>query len=352
MFRLIQLSVVYYFLLLFSININAQSTAREKSRDYIYFKSGGFLKGTISRNMDKHGIGVKSELGAELFYDFCEIRRIVRKPPLKELMDSSYTEIGITYGLPGIINFTFGHWFKRTGIRISGMYYNENFAAIQLHAGYKLHDNNRQRHSIGFSYGRVGSTVDNGNLGYAGLVYSYTGPPLNIKKKHHGWFVEIGYGRYFETGSEAHKSKGAFGVIFQAGYVHRFIKHAPRYEVIPIPKCPKPPKKKKIKRPKIKKVIVRKKIKNVTVRTKTKEIIVRPKIVDPKKIPDPHPCPECPEIKPCPECPKCPATVSLDSLNNPNNVSVNKPDILLSIRDNGFPDGDIVSLELNGERIL
>ena len=227
--------------------IFSQSTAYEKSRDYIYLKHGQFIKGTISKNMDKHGIGIKSELGAELFYDFCEIKRIIRKPALKQLLDSSYAEIGITYGLPGIVNFNFGQWFGRTGIRLSGMFYNENFAGMELHVGYKLVDNNRQRHSIGLSYGRSGSLVDDGGIGYAGIVYNYTGPPLSIRKKHHGWFAAIGYGRYFGTGGEASANDGSFGPILQLGYMHRFIEHAPRYEVIPFPECPKPPKKKREK---------------------------------------------------------------------------------------------------------
>ena len=88
------------------------------------------------------------------------------------------------------------------------------------------------------------------------------------------------------------------------------------------------------------------------VRPKIKNMIVRPKIVDPKKIPNLPACPDCPEIKPCPDCPKCPATVSLDSIKSVKKMTVNKPEILLRIRDNGFPDGDIISLELNGEIIL
>lgn len=276
-----------------------------------------------------------------------------------ELLDSSYAEIGLTYGLPGIINFNVGHWFGRTGVRFSGMFYNEHFAGMELHVGYKLFDNNRQRNSIGFSYGRLGSTVDDGGIGYAGLVYNYTGPPLAIRKRHHGWFVAVGYGRYFQTGNESFRDNGSFGPILQIGYMHRFIKHAPRYEVIPFPKCPKPPKKKKEKRPKIKKIIVREKIK--VVRPRIKNIVVRPKIVDPKKIPDPPPCPTCPEVVPCPECienvpcpecPECASVILLDSLDEVKNITVKNKDIVLSIRDNGFPDGDIVSIELNGEVVL
>ncbi|MEO1259947.1 MAG: hypothetical protein AAFZ15_14230 [Bacteroidota bacterium] len=348
--QIFSLILTFSFLFLQSITFS-QSTAHEKSRDYVYFKHGGFIKGTITKNMDKHGIGVRSELGAELFYDFCEIRRIIRKPPLLQLLDSSYTELGLTYGLPGILNFNIGHWFGRTGVRVSGMYYGEDFAGIQLHVGYKLSDNNRQRHSVGFSYGRMGSLAnEGGGLGYAGLVYNYTGPALAIKRRHHAFFAEIGYGRYFETGNEGADGVASFGPILQVGFLHRFVPHAPRTEHIPIPRCPKPPKKKKQKRPKIKKVIVREK--NVIVRSKVKNIIVRPKIVDPEKVPDPPTCPDCPATKPCPDCPKCPATVSPDSIENPVEVSVKESNILLRIRDNGIPDGDIISLELNGEIIL
>lgn len=60
---------------LFVNGIFSQSTAQENSRDYIYLNHGQFIKGTISKNMNKHGIGIKSELGAELFYDFCEIKK-------------------------------------------------------------------------------------------------------------------------------------------------------------------------------------------------------------------------------------------------------------------------------------
>ena len=340
--------IFYLFLLQFTIisSVFAQNTAKEDSRDYLKMKDGSVVIGTITDMTDSTGLSLTTELGGNLFIPYHGIKRGFRKPPFQDLTNVAYSELGITYGLPGGINFVFGHWFKKAGFRLSGMYWNENFVAFQLHAGYKILDNNRHRHSAGISIGRIGGTADNSDgVGYAGLVYSYTGPPLKLAKKHHAWFAEIGYGRYFPSNWTENSGSGSNGPIIQIGYVYRFIPHAPRVEIIPIPKKQRP-KIIKMKRPKRAKII-------------KKKIIVKHNLI--KIIPDKKPA-ECPEDEPCPECPP-----QLDSLQNQSitidsfaiyqqvkaqiaESKISKTYIL--IRDSGHPDGDIVSLKWNGELVL
>lgn len=342
--------IFYLFLLqlTFISSVFAQNTAKEDSRDYLKMKDGSVVIGTITDMTDSTGLSLTTELGGNLFIPYHGIKRGFRKPPFQDLTNVAYSELGITYGLPGGINFVFGHWFKKAGFRLSGIYWNENFAAFQLHAGYKILDNNRHRHSAGFSIGRIGgNNYGDDGVGYAGLVYSYTGPPLKLAKKHHAWFAEIGYGRYFRSDWIENPSRGSNGPIIQLGYVYRFIPHAPRVEVIPIPKKPRPKivkvKMKRAKRPKVIK----------------KRVVVKHNLI--KIVPDKKPA-KCPENEPCPKCPP-----PLDSLQNRGVVvdsmaiyqavmakiaeeKVSKTYIL--IRDSGYPDGDVVSLKWNGELVL
>ncbi len=313
--------------------LSAQNTAKESSRDYVVLKRGKTVVGEIVHMDDSIGLQLKTELGGDIFVPYKDIRRAFRKPTFTNLKDSSYAEIGITFGLPGGINFVAGYWFKNAGIRLSGMYYDENAMGFQLHAGLKLFDNNRERHSVGVSYGKVGDfTNAENNINYLGLTYSYTGPPLKLAKKHHIWFVELGYGKYFSNATSEGLDDSVFAPIMQIGYVHRFIKHAARVEVIPIPKMPKP---KRPRRPRIirKREVIRKKV--------VKNVIRKGR--------------PCPEPKPCPKCMEAPIVDSLQIykhfLSKKKKQADSKKTYIL-VRDNGFPDGDVISIKWNGQLVL
>ena len=324
--------------------IFTQNTAKEESRDYLQMKDGRVVIGTITDMKDSSGLSITTELGGNLFIPYHGIKKGFRKPPFQDLTEVAYPELGVTFGTPGMFNFVFGYWFKKAGFRFSGMYYDKNFAAFQLHTGYKILDNNRHRHSIGISTGRMGRADSKNGIGYAGLVYSYTGPPFSLAKRHHAWFAEVGYGRYFPTNKTERSSAGWNAPILQVGYVYRFIPHAPRVEVIPIPKKQRPIIV-KMKRPKRAKVI-------------RKKTIVKHNLI--KIIPNNKPA-DCPEKEPCPECPpvvdSLQQSVMIDSLAIYQQVKARMEESKISktyllIRDSGHPDGDIVSLKWNGELVL
>ncbi|GJM33404.1 MAG: hypothetical protein DHS20C18_24050 [Saprospiraceae bacterium] len=293
--------------------IFAQDDYFSTTTDYVFRRDGKVLRGQILNMTNKEGLTMKTMLGAEVFFPYKEIRKIIRKPAVQNIIDKSYLELGLTYGTPAGLNMVVGYWHGRTGVRLSGMVYS-GFTALQLHLGLKLSETTRRRHSIGLSFGNYSFKGQQEGFHYIGPVYNYTGAPFNIKILHNSWFVEIGYVYGFGSGDEI-GGGGSFPIV-QTGFVHRFVPNAPRNERLPVPKFPAP-----------------------------------------------EPCPTCPDPEPCPACPECPVVAAPipkkvseaelgRKVNTPENILVNQSEIVMSIRDNGIPDNDEVSLLFNGEWIL
>ena len=128
-----------------------------------------------------------------------------------KLQRKSYFELGLLGGMPAYINLTTGYYYKHIGFRISGGYINENSNGFQCNLNYKISDNYKIRHNIGVA---IGNSQDTGcNYCYVGPVYD-----LTYKKI----FIELGISKVFDVRS-GDFSELPYWVLFQMGYVHRFL---------------------------------------------------------------------------------------------------------------------------------
>jgi hypothetical protein len=62
----------------------------------------------------------------------------------RDLKHESYPELGLLFSLP-IISPAFGYWFGPYGVRVSGMYLEEDLNEFHLNLGYKRLDNERKQ---------------------------------------------------------------------------------------------------------------------------------------------------------------------------------------------------------------
>ena len=129
----------------------------------------------------------------------------------KSLKEKSYVETGLLGGMPACFNLTAAYHYKPIGIRVSGGYLNDNSNGIQFNLNYKISDNYKIRHNIGIAVGRSQDT---------GCDFCYAGPVYDLTYKR--IFVELGVGKVFEV-RRGDFSDLPYWVIFQVGYVHRFL---------------------------------------------------------------------------------------------------------------------------------
>ena len=98
----------------------------------------------------------------------------------------SYLELGITVGL--IVHPGVGYWWGRKGIRLSGMYLNEEHYECHLNFAYALSDSGKVQQSINLLTSRVVGSDP-------GADYNYTATGVAYSVNYHGFFLEIGLGR-------------------------------------------------------------------------------------------------------------------------------------------------------------
>ncbi len=89
----------------------------------------------------------------------------------RDLKFESYPELGIVSSLQ-IISPALGYWFGPYGVRVSGMYSNEELYEFHLNLGFKRLDNEKKQRSINILLSRIkgfdpGADYDSTSLGVA-----------------------------------------------------------------------------------------------------------------------------------------------------------------------------------------
>ena len=134
---------------------------------------------------------------------------------LKDLKNISYPEIGLSAS-PLLI---FGYWFGPIGIRLSGIYRNENYNEAHLNLGYKFSDNEKTQKSINLLSGSIIGS-DRGadyNYTYLGVAYG-----LNFSiKQYRGFFIEIGMAKVLHD-HLGNLKDDPFVPCGTFGYIYRF----------------------------------------------------------------------------------------------------------------------------------
>lgn len=95
----------------------------------------------------------------------------------------SYMELGIT--VSAIVHPSIGYWWGRKGLRVSGMYYDDDHYEYHLNMGYVLFNTEKAQHSVNL----LTSWVVGSDPG-ADYHYGATGLAYGMNRK--GFFFEIG----------------------------------------------------------------------------------------------------------------------------------------------------------------
>ena len=97
--------------------------------------------------------------------------------------EQSYLELGVAAST--LIQPSIGYWWGRTGVRLTGMYLNEDHHEFHLYIGYGLYDSEKVQHSINLLTSWVVGSDPGADYRYAatGIAYGF-----NYK----GLFLEIG----------------------------------------------------------------------------------------------------------------------------------------------------------------
>jgi len=151
-----------------------------------------------------------------LFLIFCSC------PSAKNLLNTSYSELGITLGTPCGLNLAAGNWHGRFGIKATGMFYAPGVYGLQTTLGFKLSDSHKIRHGVGLAFGSM--QLEYTDWMSAGIVYN-----MNVK----GFFFEAGLavGRFTEESFYIHgdyfyscsSSSTSPHLLLQIGYIHRLL---------------------------------------------------------------------------------------------------------------------------------
>ena len=126
--------------------------------------------------------------------------------------EKTYPELGLVVGMPAFINVLGGYWFEPVGLRLSGMYLNNNTNGLQINLGYKVSEKLEKRHIIGLAFGK---SQDQGS------DYYYLGPTYDFYKNK--FFLEAGISKIMHV-NRGDFSSLPFWIIFQIGYVYNFKK--------------------------------------------------------------------------------------------------------------------------------
>ncbi len=136
----------------------------------------------------------------------------------KNLKNISYPEIGLTTSSL-LICPNLGYWFGPIGIRLSGMYQNENHNEAHLNLGYKLSDNEKTQHSINLLSGEIIGSDPGADYYYTYLGVAYG---LNFSiKEYRGFFIEIGMAKVLHD-HLGNLKDDPFVPCGTFGYIYRF----------------------------------------------------------------------------------------------------------------------------------
>ena len=125
----------------------------------------------------------------------------------------SYPELGITTSFL-LIHPSIGHWWGRTGLRLTGMYVNKDHHEFHLNIGYAFSDSAKVQQSINLLTSWVAGSDPGADYRYGATGIAYS---LNYR----GFFLEIGLARPWrdDIGNLAHDPVVPCGYW---GYIYRF----------------------------------------------------------------------------------------------------------------------------------
>ncbi|WP_189613447.1 hypothetical protein [Saccharospirillum salsuginis] len=95
----------------------------------------------------------------------------------------SRAEVGIL--VSSLVKPSIGYWWGRTGLRVSGMHWNEGHYEYHVNLGYALWDANNIQHGINLLTSWVAGSDPGADYRYASTGVAYS---INYK----GFFVELG----------------------------------------------------------------------------------------------------------------------------------------------------------------
>jgi hypothetical protein len=121
------------------------------------------------------------------------------------------------FSLP-IISPAFGYWFGPYGVRVSGMYLEEDLNEFHLNLGYKRLDNERKQRSINILISRIEGSDEGADYDYTSLGVAYSWNSLFGVR---GLFAELGMAKVLHDnlGNVIDEFLVPCGYI---GYIYRF----------------------------------------------------------------------------------------------------------------------------------
>jgi hypothetical protein len=135
----------------------------------------------------------------------------------RNLIHESYLELGVVSSL-SIINPAIGYWFGPYGVRVSGMYLEEDFNEFQLNLGYKRFDNEKKQRSINILISRIEGSDPGADYNFTSLGIAYS---WNSVFGVRGLFAELGMAKVIHDnlGNVIDEFLVPCGYI---GYMYRF----------------------------------------------------------------------------------------------------------------------------------
>ena len=137
---------------------------------------------------------------------------------VRDLKLESYPEIGILSSLQ-LFSPALGYWFGPYGVRVSGMYSNEELYELHLNLGFKRLDNVKKQRSINILLSRVVGFDPGADYDFTSLGIAYSWNSLFGVR---GLFVEFGMAKVLDDNLGNVKDEFLVPCGY-FGYMYRFI---------------------------------------------------------------------------------------------------------------------------------
>ena len=137
----------------------------------------------------------------------------VRSLYAEEKEQLSYPELGVTISSL-LIHPSIGYWWGRTGVRLTGMYLNDDHHEFHCNIGYEFYSSENAQHSINLLTSRVAGSDP-------GADYKYWATGIAYGLHYRGFFLELGLAHPWqdELGNLADDPVIPCGYL---GYMYRF----------------------------------------------------------------------------------------------------------------------------------
>ncbi|MFC1619664.1 hypothetical protein ACFL45_06935 [Candidatus Neomarinimicrobiota bacterium] len=135
----------------------------------------------------------------------------------RDLKFESYPELGILLS-PPIVSPAFGYWFGPYGVRISGMYVEEDLYEFHLNLAYKRLDNEKKQRSINILLSRIEGSDPGADYDYTSLGVAYSWNSLLGVR---GLFAELGMAKVIQDNLGNVIDEFLVPCV-HIGYIHRF----------------------------------------------------------------------------------------------------------------------------------